>query len=299
MAFTLFTIIILSTLGLIFDQYFILIKPYIPFLLSLIMFFMGITLTPSDFKRVIQKWKLILVGSGLQFLIMPFLAILISKLLQLPLPLTIGMTLVGSCPGGTASNVIVFLGKGNVALSISLTLFTTLLAPFFTPLLLEITLGQTIDINAFQMFLAIGKIVVLPLCLGIVLNTFFKGLSTSLSKISSQTSSIGIALIISCVLALNKSTLLNFPFLIFVAVVLHNSLGFMLGYFGAKLFTTSEIDARTISVEVGMQNSGLAVSLAQQFFTTYQGVSLPGAIFSFWHNISGISLASVFSQKKR
>ena len=260
---------------------------------------MGVTLTLTDFQRVIQKWKLILLGSGLQFLIMPLLAILISNLLQLPLPLTIGMTLVGACPGGTASNVIVFLGKGNVALSISLTLFTTLLAPFFTPLILELTLGQTIEIKTFQMFISIGKIVVFPLCLGIILNTFFKGLSVSLTKISSQTSSIGIALIISCVLALNKTTILNFPLLIFIGVVFHNSLGFILGYFGSKLFTTSEIDARTISIEVGMQNSGLAVSLAQQFFTTYQGVSLPGAIFSFWHNISGISLASFFSQKKQ
>ena len=123
MAFTLLSIIVFSTLGILFSDVFIQLKSFIPFLLSLIMFFMGVTLTLSDFKRVVQKWKLILLGSGLQFLIMPLLAIAISKILELPLALTIGMTLVGSCPGGTASNVIVFLGKGNVALSISLTLF--------------------------------------------------------------------------------------------------------------------------------------------------------------------------------
>lgn len=299
MAFSFVIILIFSVLGLVFDQPFASIKSQIPLLLSTIMFFMGITLSPQDFKRVLEKWKLILVGSGLQFFIMPLLAIGISYLLQLPLPITIGMALVGACPGGTASNVIVFLGKGNVALSISLTLFSTLLSPLLTPLILKITLGQNIDLKAFQMFLAIGKIVLIPIFTGLIINTYLPEITKHLSKVSSLISSIGIALIIGCVLALNKSNLLEYPIITFTAVILHNISGFILGYWGAKIFTKSEADIKTISIEVSMQNSGLAVSLAQQFFATYPSASLPGAIFSFWHNLSGISLAALFKQKKR
>ena len=260
---------------------------------------MGITLTIADFKRVATQWKLVLLGTGLQFLIMPTLAILISQLLGLPTALTIGMVLVGACPGGTASNVIVFLGKGNVPLSITLTLFSTLLAPFLTPFILKTLLNQSIEIDVISMFLSIAQIVLLPIALGIALQHFLKKLTATLIPYASPISSIGIALIIACVLALNKANLVEFPLLVVFGVVLHNGLGFTLGYWGARLFTSSTTDAKTISIEVGMQNSGLAISLAQQFFSSYALATLPGAIFSLWHNLSGILLSYFYRQKKR
>ncbi len=296
MRFTIIAIILFSTLGLLFDTFFIEIKTSISYLLMAIMFFMGITLTLTDFKRVAHQWRLIALGSSLQFLVMPLLALVISKLFMLSPALTIGMVLVGVCPGGTASNVIVFLGKGNVPLSISLTLVSTLVSPMLTPLFLQLLLGATVQFDFLSVMVSIGQIVILPLALGLLLNQFIPVMANSLARFSTYFSSVGIALIIACVLALNKSILLDFPLLVFSAIILHNGLGLLLGYLGARLFKAEEKDAQTIAIEVGMQNSGLAVTLAHQFFSTLPLATLPGAIFSFWHNVAGVGF--VFLKKK-
>lgn len=295
MRFTIFIIILFSVLGLLFDSTFVEIKTTIPYLLSAIMFFMGITLTVTDFKRVVQKWRLILLGTSLQFLVMPVLALLISSVFGLSPALTVGMVLVGSCPGGTASNVIVFLGKGNVPLSISLTLVSTLISPILTPLFLNLLIGENVQFDALKVMVSIAQIVILPLVLGLLLNQFASKIAQTMARFSSPISSIGIALIIGCVLALNKKTLADFPLVVFVAIVLHNAFGFVGGYFGAKLFQSEENDAQTIAIEVGMQNSGLAVSLAQQFFSGLPLATLPGAIFSFWHNVAGVGFVYIKS----
>lgn len=295
MRFTILIILLFSVLGLLFDSIFVEVKTIIPYLLMAIMFFMGITLTMADFKRVAQQWHLVALGSSLQFLVMPVLALILAKVFLLSPALTIGMVLVGVCPGGTASNVIVFLGKGNVPLSISLTLVSTLLSPLLTPLFLHVLIGETIQFNFLSVMLSIAQLVILPLTLGLVLNQFFSKAAQFLSRFSTYFSSIGIALIIACVLALNKKTLLDFPILVVSAVVLHNAFGFIVGYWGARLFRSEEKDAQTIAIEVGMQNSGLAVTLAQQFFLSLPLATLPGAIFSFWHNVAGVGF--VFLKK--
>lgn len=299
MAISLLIILFFSVAGYFFPTEFSLLKPHINSLLSIILFMMGITLTIADFKRVASQWKLVLLGTGLQFITMPILAIAISSILGLPTALTVGMVLVGVCPGGTASNVMVFLGKGNVPLSITLTLFSTIISPFATPFLLQILLNHEVEVDLFSMFFSILQIVILPIGLGITLHYFFEKLTTKLMAYASNVSSIGIALIIACVIALNRPNLEAFPLVVFLGVALHNGLGFTLGYWGARLFTTSTTDAKTISIEVGMQNSGLAISLAQQFFSNYALATLPGAIFSLWHNLSGILLSYLYRQKKR
>ncbi len=199
------------------------------------MFFMGITLTLTDFKRVAHQWRLIVLGSSLQFLVMPVLALIISDVGMFSPALTIGMVLVGVCPGGTASNVIVFLGKGNVPLSISLTLVSTIMSPLLAPLFLQFLIGETVQFDFLSMMVSIGQIVILPLALGLTLNQFIPTVANSLVRFSPYFSSVGIALIIACVLALNKSTLLDFPFLVFTAIILHNGLGFLIGYWGARI----------------------------------------------------------------
>ncbi len=292
-------IIILSSFGMMMPGFFSQKAPYIPILLGLVMFSMGMTLVPQDFLRVTRKWKLVLLGTILQFTLMPLIAWGLSKVFALPLSLTIGMVLVGCSPGGTASNVMVFLGKGNVPLSISLTLVSTLLSPVVTPGLIQFWLGETVSFNAYLVFVSIAKIVVAPILLGMTVNRFLKELAALYVRYASIISAAAIGLIIAIVLAINREMLVSsFPILIFVAVILHNGLGYLFGYGSAILLSKNEQDARTIAIEVGMQNSGLAVTLAQQFFSQYALSSLPGAIFSFWHNLSGLGLAFLFNKKR-
>lgn len=260
------------------------------------MFGMGVSLTFDDFKNIWKQKHLVLLGVLLQYIVMPTLAVFVSFVFQLPKEILIGMVLVGACPGGTASNVMAYLSKANLALSVTLTLLSTLLAPLLTPAIVYLILSHTVEISFFEMMKSVFWIVLFPLLDGLILRHFlYKYVKNYLAWFPSL-SIICITLIIGCVTALNRQLLLTFPFLIILAVLMHNSLGLGIGYGVARLFKSSHANARTIAFEVGMQNSGLGVSLATQFFTVAS--ALPGAIFSVMHNLTGVSLVNWWGKQK-
>ena len=284
-------IVLLITAAALWQPHgFIWLRPHIPKLLGVIMFGMGISLTFADFKKLKSDKHLLLLGILLQFIVMPLLAILLSLLFRLSEEILIGMVLVGACPGGTASNVMAYLSKSNLVLSVSLTLLSTLLAPLVTPFIVYLLLSQHVEISFFSMMKSVFWIVIFPLFDGLVLRHFLYRYVKKYLHYFPSVSIICIALIIGAVVALNRDLLLAFPLLILLAVILHNSLGMGIGYGAARLFKASKENARTIAFEVGMQNSGLGVSLATQFFSAAS--ALPGAIFSIVHNLSGVTLAS-------
>lgn len=287
--------IMVSLIAFFVPSVFVDLKPYIIPLLAVIMFGMGITLTIDDFKNVLKQPFAIGLGTLLQFLLMPLVAFIISMLFQLPEELMIGLILVGCCPGGTASNLICYLAKGDLALSISLTTVSTLLSFILTPFLTLLYLGEIISVPAGNMMITILQIIIVPVTLGLLINTILHKKISKYIDIFPMMSVLSIVIIIGIVVALNRENILNISYIIVVCVILHNILGFALGYIISKAFRLEESQARTVSIEVGMQNSGLGVVLALKYFTVL--ASLPGAIFSIWHNIGG-SLLAYFWQKK-
>ncbi len=270
-------------------------KPAIVPLLGVVMFGMGMTLTWNSFAEVLRRPKVIGVGVLLQFIVMPLTAWLIGTLLGLPLPLLVGLVLVGACPGGTASNVICYLARGDVALSITLTTCSTLLAALATPSLTWLYVGQQVPVPVLDMLWSVARIVLLPVSLGIVVNGL---IGTRLQRVKSLfplISVLAIVVIIAIVVALNQTRLSTIGPAVAIAVVLHNSVGLAGGYWISRLLGWDERICRTIAIEVGMQNSGLGVALAVKYFSAVAAV--PGALFSIWHNISGSMLASYWSRK--
>jgi bile acid:Na+ symporter, BASS family len=266
-------------------------------LLALIMFSMGLTLCLDDFKRALAMPKLILSGLVLQYSVMPLSALIISRLLQLDPALTIGMILVGSCPGGTASNVITYLARGNVALSISLTSLSTLLAIVLTPVITLLIADTAIDVPAGKMLTSILYMVILPVTTGLVLNHYFSKQVARISPALPLLAVVSIVLIIAIITALNVDQPVPLGATILLAVILHNAAGLFLGYSASRLLGYSPVECRTLAIEVGMQNSGLAVALAFKHFSA--AAALPGAIFSIWHNISGSVLAYFWSKSTK
>jgi BASS family bile acid:Na+ symporter len=289
--------ILLSVFAYFFPQFFQPLGFAITPLLGLVMFGMGITLTIENFQYVLKKPKAIVVGISLQFLLMPLLGWLIAKYMHLPTEIAIGLILVGCCPGGTASNVICYLARGDLALSITLTSVSTLLATIMTPFLAWIYIGQAIAVPVWSMLLDIVKIVMVPVMLGVIINSV---IGSSLKKVKSYfplVSVISIIIIIAIIVGVNRDSITNTGLLVITAVIIHNLSGLFTGYWLTKLLGLSERDARTIAIEVGMQNSGLGVALAVKYF--YAAAALPGAIFSIWHNISGSLLAAYFSRNEK
>lgn len=264
-------------------------------LLAVIMFCMGLTLSLDDFKRALSMPRLILNGLLLQYLAMPLSALVIARLMQLEPSLTIGLLLVGASPGGTASNVITYLARGNVALSISLTSLSTVLAIVLTPLLTLLIADTSIEVPAIKMLGSIMYMVILPVSLGLLLNHYFNKQVRIIAPLLPLAAVMCIVLIIAIITALNASQFVQLGFSVLLAVILHNSLGLFLGYNGAKLLGYSSKECKTLAIEVGMQNSGLAVALAIKHFSA--SAALPGAVFSIWHNISGSVLAYFWSKK--
>ncbi|MFV0574693.1 MAG: bile acid:sodium symporter family protein [Vibrio sp.] len=264
-------------------------------LLVIIMMAMGLTLTARDFLNVIQHKVAVLVGIILQFTVMPLAALLISFILGFSPELTIGMVLVGSVAGGTSSNVMCYLAKGDVALSISMTAISTLLGVVLTPLLSEMLAGKTVDVPAAAMLLSLVKIVLLPVAIGILINQFAHSFTKKLENILPVISMVAIVMIIGIVIALNASQFATIGPIIALAVILHNGLGLLAGYWVCRLLGFNETISRTISFEVGLQNSGLATALAMKFFTPASAMA--GTLFSLWHNISGSLLAGYWSRK--
>ena len=260
------------------------------------MFGMGLTLQPNDFKVVFSRPKDVIIGCIAQFTVMPLLAFLLTKVFQLSPELAIGVILVGTCPGGTSSNVMTYLSKGDVALSVGMTACSTILAPFLTPALTYLYAGQTVDVNVWSMFLSIVQVVILPIVLGFLINHFFKKFTETVVEILPLISTLAIVAIVAAVVSANSANLMTSGALIIVVVILHNVLGYLLGYVIGKVLKLDETKCRAISIEVGMQNSGLATSLATVHFAQYPLATIPGAVFSVWHNVSGAILANFFAR---
>ncbi len=265
-------------------------------LLGIVMFGMGMTLKLSDFKVVFTKPKAVITGIFAQFIIMPLLAFLLVTVFQLDPELAVGVILVGSCPGGTSSNVMTYLAKGDVALSVGMTACTTILAPIVTPALVLLLAGETVDVSYVSMLLSIVQVVLVPIILGFIINYFFEKFAQAFAKVLPLISVIAICLIIMAVVAANAAKLMTVGWLIVVVVMLHNVCGYALGYLVGKLLGLSRAQMRTLSIEVGMQNSGLATSLATVHFANYPLAAVPGAVFSVWHNISGAVYANILSR---
>lgn len=263
-------------------------------MLGVVMFGMGLTLRPSDFKPVLQHPKDILVGELAQFLIMPLSAWTLCHILSLPPALTIGVILVGCCPGGTASNVICYLAKGDIALSVGMTGVSTLLAPLVTPFLVWLLAGETVEVDMIGMFISIVQVVIVPIALGLAVNHYFKETTQHVVPLLPMFSTLAIALIIGIIVAHNSSNILSCHLIVGIAVILHNLLGLTLGYLLAALSTKDKSKRSAIAIEVGMQNSGLATSLATTHFAMFPMAAVPGAIFSVWHNFSGSIAAQIF-----
>lgn len=271
------------------------LKPGIIPLLTIIMFSMGLTLSLDDFKRALSMPKLIVSGLLLQYTVMPLTALIIARTLQLDPALSIGLILVGTCPGGTASNVITYLAKGNVALSISLTSLSTILAVVLTPAITYFIADTTIDIPVARMLGTILTIVIFPVALGITLKHYYAYRIKTIETYLPLIAVCAIVLIIAIITALNAEQFSRPGTILLLAVALHNAAGLLIGYLSARMLGYKTRECRTLAIEVGMQNSGLAVALAIKHFSA--AAALPGAIFSIWHNISGSTLAFFWSKR--
>lgn len=288
-------VLLIGVVGAVRPQTLTWVGPYVGWLLGVVMFGMGMTLTFQDFKRVLQRPWEVLLGVAAQFLIMPLAAWFLVWLFALPPELAIGVVLVGTCPGGTASNVISYLARGDVALSVSMTMATTLLAPVVTPTLTWLLAGSWIEVSFTAMMISIAQMVLLPLLLGLTAHHFFERAVERVLPVMPVVSVVTIVLLVGGVVALGAESLLDVGLLMAAIVVLHNAFGLVLGYGMARLFRLDSKKARTVSIEVGMQNSGMAASLAVLYFSP--AAAIPGAIFSVWHNISGSIVANYFARR--
>ncbi|EJP31813.1 sodium Bile acid symporter family protein [Selenomonas sp. FOBRC9] len=271
--------------------------PYITILLGIVMFGMGMTLRFEDFRLVLERPKDVLIGTVAQFGIMPLLAWILAHAFSLPPELAAGVILVGTCPGGTSSNVMTYLARGDVALSVSMTMASTILAPIMTPLLTLWLAGQWIDIPAGKMMISIAQVVIAPIVLGLLINHFFERPVQKAIKVLPLISVVAIVLIVGAVVSANAARIMETGALIMVVVMCHNLLGYALGFSVAKLLHMDMAKVKAVSIEVGMQNSGLAASLALLHFGA--AAAIPGALFSVWHNISGSLAANYLSSKMK
>lgn len=265
---------------------------WIVILLGLIMFGMGLTLKGSDFTEVARRPLWVALGVGAQFLIMPALAWLLCQLLGLPPEIAVGVILVGCCPGGTASNVITWFSRGDVALSVSITAVTTLLAPLATPALIWLLASAWLPVNFAALFTSIVQIVLLPIALGLIARRLLGARVRHVVEILPLVSVVSIVIIVAAVVAASQAKIAESGLLIMAVVILHNSLGLGIGYFAARLFGLPLAQRKTLSIEVGMQNSGLGAALASAHFSPLAAV--PSALFSVWHNLSGALLATFY-----
>lgn len=290
-------VLVAALLALAFPDVLKEIRPtVINYLLGVVMFGMGLTLNLQDFKIVFSRPKDILIGCLAQFTIMPLLAWSLARIFSLDEALALGVVLVGCCPGGTASNVITYLAKGDLALSVGMTGVSTLLAPFLTPLLTWALAGKSINVDMTSMFLSILWVVILPIIMGLIVKGLWPKFTEKATDYLPAFSSIAIALIVAIIIGANADKLIAGGFIIVLVVILHNICGLSLGYLIGRTLRLSEPKKRAISIEVGMQNSGLASSLATIHFAAYPLATIPGAIFSVWHNLSGAAVAYLYKK---
>ncbi|MFH7765351.1 bile acid:sodium symporter family protein [Acinetobacter sp. BSP-28] len=290
-------VVLFAGIALMFPEAFVWLKVYITWMLGIIMFGMGMTMTVDDFKGVVQSPKAVVIGVAAQFIVMPGLAYLLCQLFQLPPEIAIGVILVGCCPGGTASNVITYMAKGNTALSVACTSVSTLLAPLLMPAIFYFLASQWIEINASSMFISILQVVLFPIILGLIIRAVLKSKVESYIQVMPFISVVAIVAIVAAIIAGSKAQILQSGLLILGVVALHNGLGYLLGFWASRLFKLPYADCKAVAVEVGMQNSGLGVALAAVHFAASPLTVVPSAIFSLWHNISGPALATYWASK--
>lgn len=287
-------VVLVGAAGAVFPASLSWIAPQVPLLLGIVMFGMGMTIELKDFRHLVRHPWDVGIGVLAQFTIMPLVAYLLTQAFSLPPDLAVGVILVGTCPGGTASNVITYLAKGDVALSVTMTMATTLLAPFVTPFLTLLLAGEEIAVNAPAMMLSIAEMVLLPVLLGVALNHFFRRRVAYALTVLPLISALLVALLVGVVVSMSAPRLTEVGALVALAVVLHNGFGLALGYALAGLLGLSAAKRRAIGIEVGMQNSGMAASLALLYFNP--AAAIPAALFSVWHNISGSLAANWFTR---
>lgn len=263
---------IAAIIGFIFPTQLATMGQFVPWLLGIVMLGMGMTIKPSDFKLVFKEPRSVIIGVILQFTIMPILAYTIAKIFHLPAELAIGVILVGCCPGGTSSNVMSYLANANVALSVAITSVSTLLAPFVTPALIYLFAHEWLHVSFLSMLWSVIQVVLLPIIIGFILQLASKKVTREATKILPIISVVAISLILAAVVGGSKSQILKTGLLIFIVVILHNAVGYLLGYVLAHVFKLDRRDKKAVSIEVGMQNSGLAVSLATVHFNPLAAV---------------------------
>jgi len=289
-------VLLFAVLGFLLPEQFRQLTPWIVPLLGIIMFGMGLTISTRDFAEVFRRPVEVGVGVVSQFLIMPLLAVLLTRIIPMDPQVAAGVILVGCCPGGTSSNVMTYLAKGDTALSVACTSVTTLAAPIVTPFLMLMLASEYLPVDAWAMFISILKLVLLPLALGFLAQKLVPTLVRAAVPALPLVSVTGIVLIVAAVVGASKGAIAESGLMIFVVVVLHNGLGYLVGFLAARATGLSLARRKAIAIEVGMQNSGLAAALATAYFSPLAAV--PAAIFSVWHNISGAIVASVLSRMK-
>lgn len=289
-----FAVIILltSTFAFVRPEGFKWIPGYTALFLGTAMFGMGLTIKKEDFKIVLSRPKEVFAGCVLQYTIMPFAAYLLAVVLNLDTDLALGVILVGCCPGGTASNVIAYIAKGDVPLSVGMTIASTLIAPLVTPFLVYILAGAWVEVSFWAMVMSVVKIVLLPVIAGIILNGMFREKIEQLGAVLPLISIVAIVAIIDGIVAVSADKLMSCGLIVIALVVLHNGIGLGMGLFMAKVMKVNYAKETSIAIEVAMQNSGLAVALATVNFAANPLAGLPGAVFSVWHNVSGSIFAS-------
>lgn len=289
-----FAVIILltSTFAFVRPEGFKWIPGYTALFLGTAMFGMGLTIKKEDFKIVLSRPKEVYAGCVLQYTIMPFAAYLLAVALNLDTDLALGVILVGCCPGGTASNVIAYIAKGDVLLSVGMTIASTLIAPLVTPFLVYILAGAWVEVSFWAMVMSVVKIVLLPVIAGIILNGMFREKIEQLGAVLPLISIVAIVAIIDGIVAVSADKLMSCGLIVIALVVLHNGIGLGMGLFMAKVMKVNYAKETSIAIEVAMQNSGLAVALATVNFAANPLAGLPGAVFSVWHNVSGSMFAS-------
>ncbi|MEQ6960982.1 bile acid:sodium symporter family protein [Staphylococcus arlettae] len=287
--------LIAAIIGFIFPAQLATLSSWVPYLLGIVMLGMGLTIDPKDFKIIFQAPRSVIVGLILQYTIMPLSAFLIVKLFHLPPEIAIGVILVGCCPGGTSSNVMSYLANANVALSVAITSVSTLLAPFLTPALIYLFAHEWLQVSFISMFWSVVQVILIPIIIGFVLQKVFKKFADTTATALPIVSVVAISLILASVVGSSKAQILATGLLIFAVVILHNLIGYVLGYTFAKILKLDRPDKKAVSIEVGMQNSGLAVSLATVHFNPLSAV--PGAVFSLIHNITGPILAKYWNKR--
>ncbi|GMQ29317.1 bile acid:sodium symporter family protein [Algoriphagus confluentis] len=266
-------------------------------LIQLIMFGMGTSMSIKDFAGVVKTPQSVLIGVLAQFCIMPFLGLALATMSGLEPEVAAGLVLIGSSPSGLASNVMSYLAKANLALSITLTSVTTMLAPLMTPLLMKFLAGALVEIDVLKMMWDIFKMIIIPIGAGLLFNKLFSGKSKWLDQAMPLVSMIGIGLIIVVITAAGRDALLEIGILLIGLVLIHNFSGYFIGYWFARILRLAEKDCRTVALEVGMQNAGLASGIAKEM-GKIATIGLASAVFGPVMNISGSILASFWSKKE-